>query len=91
MEELRDFEEQMIAIETQLALEIQKNQQLESAREEDKVIIEDLQEQIRELNEVCDQYLDQIEQLEQDLLRTDYMRDGATESVIDKIRDIKEL
>lgn len=44
MEELRDFEEQMIAIETQLALEIQKNQQLESAREEDKVIIEDLQE-----------------------------------------------
>lgn len=91
MEELRDFEEQMIAIETQLALEIQKNQQLESAREEDKVIIEDLQEQIRELNEVCDQYLDQIEQLEQDLLRTDCMRDGATESVIDKIRDIKEL
>ena len=89
LEEMRDFEEQMVALENELSEQVQKNEGLERAREEDKVMIEDFQAQIDELEDLCNQYEIHIDQLEEDLVKLKNCNPNQSEvvrnSVIEKI------
>lgn len=70
LEELRGYEEQMVALENELLQKINTIEQLERAREDDREIRDDMLGEIKHLEEMCEKYQSEIEALESDLMHT---------------------
>lgn len=90
LEELSGQEEQMVALENELASKIAHIEQLEKANQYDKEIKDDMLGEIRSLEEMCDKYQLEINDLEKELMKGDLLENEQFVEVRERISVLKK-
>ena len=89
MQELRGFEEQMVALENDCMIQQNEINNLLKAREDDAKIREDMLAEIQRLEDDKEQHQKEINELEKELLGNNCLQSHARESIVNRISNMK--
>ena len=90
MDELRGFEDQMVALENDIIMYQNEIQKLQKAREDDAQIRDEMLAEIEQLEEDKEQFQREIDDLEKELLSNNCLQVHAKDSIVSRISNIKQ-